>query len=149
MREHRRAAPDPCQLPQAKELSQTSPGLSRKAGHYSQLDKAGELALTPTWAKEESWPWQFWCRRNGGMTNSITTWGQIKDKELANPIIYSFYELLLHMKVLVLQIQNYSISETQGKNIREENWHKHIFYIKAEARGLKPDQWLVVIIICM
>jgi hypothetical protein len=36
------------------------------------------------------------------MTNSITTWGQIKDKELANPIIYSFYELLLHMKVLVL-----------------------------------------------
>lgn len=40
------------------------------------------------------------------MTNSITTHGQIQALGLAQPNIYSIYELLVNMKMLVLQIQN-------------------------------------------
>lgn len=58
------------------------------------------------------------------MTNSITTQGQIQSLALANPNIYSNYELLVHMKLLVLQIQSYGITITQGNNIRVEFWDK-------------------------
>ena len=50
------------------------------------------------------------------MTNSITTHGQIQALGLAQPNIYSIYELLVNMKMLVLQIQKYRISMTQGNN---------------------------------
>jgi hypothetical protein len=46
------------------------------------------------------------------MTNSTITQCQIQGLELAHPNIYSMYELLVYMKVLVLQVQSYRISMT-------------------------------------
>lgn len=54
--------------------------------------------------------------------------------------IYSIFELLMHMKVLILQIQSYRISLTQGNNIREEFWGKTSINSVAEARGFQPEQ---------
>jgi hypothetical protein len=51
--------------------------------------------------------------------------------------IYSIYELLMHMKVLVLQIQSYSISMKQDNNIRVEFWDISSIDIVLEARGLQ------------
>ena len=70
------------------------------------------------------------------MTNSITTHGQIQALGLAQPNIYSIYELLVNMKRLVLQIQNYRISMTQGNNNREGFWDKPSIDSVAEARSL-------------
>jgi hypothetical protein len=59
----------------------------------------GKLAKTVL----ESLPW--WCgyRRAVGLTNLATTQAQIQSFELAHPNIYLIYELLEHMKGLVLQ----------------------------------------------
>ena len=75
-----------------------------------------------------------------GLTNSITTQGQTQGLELAHPNIYSTYELLELMKVLVLQIQSYRISMTQGNNSREEFWDKLSVDRVAEGIGLQPEQ---------
>ena len=64
----------------------------------------------------ESSPWWCGCRRAGRLTNSATIQAQIQGFELAHPNIYPIYELLECMKGLVLQIQNYRISMTQGNN---------------------------------
>ena len=46
----------------------------------------------------------------------MTTQAQTQDTEFAQPSIYPRYELLEHMKGLVLQNQSYRISTTQGNN---------------------------------
>jgi hypothetical protein len=74
------------------------------------------------------------------MTNSVTTPGHSQGLALANPNTYSIYELLVHMKVLVLQIQSYRITITQGNNIRVEFWDKPSIDSVAKARGLQPEQ---------
>jgi hypothetical protein len=50
------------------------------------------------------------------LANPAITQAQIQSFELAHPNIYSIYELLEHMKVLVLQIQNCRISMTRNNN---------------------------------
>jgi hypothetical protein len=60
----------------------------------------------------------WWCeyRRARGQTNSATTQAQIQGFELTHPNICMTYELLEHMKWLVLQIQSCRISNAQGDN---------------------------------
>lgn len=50
------------------------------------------------------------------------------------------YELLVQMKVLVLQIQSYRNFMTQGNGIREQFCDKPTIDSVAEDRGLQPDQ---------
>ena len=56
------------------------------------------------------------CENPSGLTSSDTSQAQIQGFELAHPNIYPINELLECMKGLVLQIQNYRISMTQGNN---------------------------------
>lgn len=57
------------------------------------------------------------CRRAGKLTNSATTQAQIKAIELAHLKVYLIYKLLEHVKGLVLKIQSFRISMTQGNMI--------------------------------
>ena len=67
-------------------------------------------------------PWGQESRRASRLTSSDTSQAQIQGFELAHPNIYPINELLECMKGLVLQIQNYRISMTQGNNrISERN----------------------------
>jgi hypothetical protein len=59
---------------------------------------------------------------------------------LAHTNTFPIYELLVHKKMLILQIQSYRISMTQGNNIREELWHKPSIDTISEARGLQSAQ---------
>ena len=54
--------------------------------------------------------------RVGGLTSSDTSQAQIQGFELAHPNIYPMDELPECIKRLVLQIQNYRVSMTQGNN---------------------------------
>lgn len=65
---------------------------------------AGELALG--------------CERGrlGNLNSSYTSQAQIQGFELANPNIYSIDELLEYTQGQSYQIQNHSISMTQGNN---------------------------------
>lgn len=53
---------------------------------------------------------------------SATTWVQIQGFQLAHLEIYTICELLEHMKWLVLHIQSYRVSMTQG-NHRQSEWN--------------------------
>jgi hypothetical protein len=90
--------------------------------------RAGLLAPV-AWARERASPapsrllqtgeqlapplaWQ--SGRAGRLNNSAITQAQIQGFELAHLNIYPIYELLEHMKGLVLQIQSFMVSRTQG-----------------------------------
>jgi hypothetical protein len=72
----------------------------------------------------QSWLWSLttatldefslvvWVQKSSWLTSSATTQAQIRNFKLAHTSIYSVYELLEHLKVLVLQIQRCSISVT-------------------------------------
>lgn len=55
-------------------------------------------------------------RRVNRLTNSDTSQVQMQGSELAHPNTHPINELLEYMRVLVLMIQNYRISMTQGNN---------------------------------
>jgi hypothetical protein len=57
-----------------------------------------------------------WCQRVSRQTNSVASQAQIQGFELAHPNIYPVYDLLECMKGLVLQIQSFMISMTQGSS---------------------------------
>ena len=54
------------------------------------------------------------------LTGAVLESSGLNNFELVYPNIYPIYELLEHMKGLVLQIQSYRISMTQGNNRKSE-----------------------------
>lgn len=72
----------------------------------------GELALT---LAEEGW--SQWKPR---LTNPVTIQDPIQGSELAYPNIYSTYDLLEHVKGLVMQNHSLRISMTQGSSRTSE-----------------------------
>ena len=58
----------------------------------------------------------FGSRRSIRLTSTYTSQTQIQGFELTHLNIYTISELLECRKVLVLQIQSYRISMTQGNN---------------------------------
>lgn len=72
----------------------------RKVGSASPLGSKVELALIAGVAGESAL-----SRRTSGLTSSDTSQAQIQGFKLANPNIYSIYELLEYMEGPVLQIQ--------------------------------------------
>lgn len=71
---------------------------------------------------QERWSWWHRCSKVNGLTNSGTTQWHIQSFELAHCNVYPTYELLWHMKGLVLQNQSFRISITQGnKRILKTN----------------------------
>ena len=69
--------------------------------------REGELAPPLPWKVQESWPLCCGLGKAVRLTNSATTQVQIWGFELSHPNNYPVYELLEHMKGLVLQNQSY------------------------------------------
>ena len=91
----------------------------RRVGPAPCLGHRVQLALV--WGLLVSQPEECESGRTGQLTSSDTSQAQIQGFELAHPNIYPTSELLECMKGLVLQIQNYRISMTQG-NCRISEW---------------------------
>ena len=66
------------------------------------------------------WPQWYESRKVNSLTSSNTSQTQIQAFELAYHNIYPIEVLLYCMKGLVLQIQNYWISNTRGNNRTSE-----------------------------
>ena len=80
------------------------------------LPAVGELASTVR--ESSSWLCGFW--RAGRVTNSAPTQARIQGFELAHLKIYPIYELLEHVKGLILQIQSCGVFVTLGNNRTSE-----------------------------
>lgn len=100
-------------------LQHVRAGLEGRRAGEQESRRAGELALSPCqllnsrkWAPPLAWAVLEICK----LTSSATTQVQIHGLELAYPNIYLVYELLEHVKGLVLQNQSCRISMTQDNS---------------------------------
>lgn len=75
----------------------------------------------------------------GQLTISATTWTQIHGSELAHFNTFPMYDLLEHVKGLVLWNHSRRISKTQGNSRISESLYEGSVYGVAEARDLELD----------
>jgi hypothetical protein len=111
------------------------------------LSSKGELALV---RKRGSFTGEPTPGHESGRTSRLTSpnisQAQIQGFELACPSIYPIDKLLECMRGLVLQIQSFRISTTQG-NKRISEGSPSINRV-TEARGRIPDQQVTAVNIC-